>query len=38
MSGPINLAFPGEPDYRDPPLRNAIRQGPSAAHSRQRDS
>ena len=38
MSGPIDLAFPGEPDYRDSPLLDAIRQGPSAAHSRLRDS
>ena len=37
MSGPIDLAFPGEPDYRDSPLLDAIRQGPSAAHSRLRD-
>ena len=38
MSGPIDLAFPGEPDYRDSPLLDAIRQGSSAAHSRLRDS
>ena len=38
MSGPIDLAFPGEPDYRDSPLLDAIRQGPSEAHSRLRDS
>ena len=38
MSGPIDLAFPGEPDYRDSPLPDAIRQGPSEAHSRLRDS
>ena len=38
MSGPSDLAFPGEPDYRDSPLLDAIRQGPSEAHSRLRDS
>ena len=38
MSGPIDLAFPGEPDYRDSPLLDAIRQGSSAAHGRLRDS
>ena len=38
MSGPIDLAFPGEPDYRDYPLLDAIRQGSSAAHGRLRDS
>ena len=38
MSGPIDLAFPGEPDYRDSPLLDAIRQGPSVAHGRLSDS
>ena len=38
MSGSIDLAFPGEPDYRDSPLLDAIRQGPSEAHHRLRDS
>ena len=38
MSGPIDLAFPGEPDHRDSPLLDAIRQGSSAAHGRLRDS
>ena len=38
MSGPVDLAFPGEPDYRDSPLLDAIRQGSSAAHGRLRDS
>ena len=38
MSGPIDLAFPGEPDYRDSPLLDAIRQGSPAAHGRLRDS
>ena len=38
MSGPIDLAFPGEPDYRDCPLLDAIRQGSSAAHGRLRES
>ena len=38
MSGPIDLAFPGEPDYWDSPLLDAIRQGSSAAHGRLRDS
>ena len=35
---PYRLAFPGEPDYRDSPLLDAIRQGSSAAHGRLRDS
>ena len=38
MSGPINLALPEERDYRDFPLLDAIRQGPSEAHSCLRDS
>ena len=38
MSGLVDLAFPGEPDYRDSPLLDAIRQGSSAAHGRLRDS
>ena len=38
MSGPIDLAFPVEPDYRDSLLLDAIRQGSSAAHGRLRDS
>ena len=38
MSGPIDMAFPGEPDHRDSPLPVAIRQGSSAAHGRLRDS
>ena len=38
MSGPVDLAFPGEPDYWDSPLLDAIRQGSSAAHGRLRDS
>ena len=38
MSGSIDLAFPGEPDNRDPPLLDAIRQGTSEAHRRLRDS
>ena len=38
MSGSIDLAFPGEPDYRHPSLLDAIQQGPSKAHRRLRDS
>ena len=38
MSGSIDLAFPREPDYRESPLRDAIRQGPSEAHQRLRES
>ena len=38
MSHPIDLAFPGEPDYRDSLLLDAIQQGQSATHQRLRDS
>ena len=38
MSGSIELAFPGEPDYRDSPLLDAIRKAPCEAHRRLRDS
>ena len=38
MSQPIDLAFPGEPEYRGSPLLDAIHQGQSAAHQRVQDS
>ena len=34
----MDLAFPGEPDYWDSPLLDAIRQGSSEWHQRLRDS
>ena len=38
MSHPIELAFPGEPDYRDSPLLDAIQQGQSLGHQRVRET
>ena len=32
MSHPIDLAFPGEPEFRDSPLLDAIQQGWSLMH------